>query len=300
MTRRSSWGGICCWDSARVPAGAATRRAGTRSSSKKTSRTDRGEVVKYLETEAQGKDVRLCEIARDVRKDVGAYHRVVCFVCPPTENFPGLRVGGQQVLPHARRRPVVDAIWGILTGSTRTTPGVGEGRAGGHSAGVHEDARPVAELGGGRGLRHEWTRDKGEIGTKAPARISPSSPAGRRATRRREVRPQDAVRGQVRPDHRSGQGGARNWMTMYPADKVSDGQERQNDHDGPGRRTPLAASRPKVYWAAGIASPVSSTSGKNNFKDSYALTWMKNGPAVTSGRFSPRGTSSTGTWPTGS
>ena len=45
----------------------------------------------------------------------------------------------------------------------------------------------------------------------------------------------------------------------------------------PGVDLPLAASRPKVYWAVGNCLTGVVNTSRNSFKDSYALAWMKNG-----------------------
>jgi hypothetical protein len=67
-------------------------------------------------------------------------------------------------------------------------------------------------------------------------------------------------------------------MLMYPS-----GEGYLTARDGkltvtaPGVDLPLAASRPKVYWAVGNCLTGVVNSGRNSFKDSYALAWMKNG-----------------------
>ena len=42
--------------------------------------------------------------------------RYVCFVCPPTENFPDFALVANTFCRTLDEDPYVDAIWGILTG----------------------------------------------------------------------------------------------------------------------------------------------------------------------------------------
>ena len=76
----------------------------------------------------------------------------------------------------------------------------------------------------------------------------------------------------------SGHGGHHNWMLMYPS-----GRGFLTARDGrfavtaPGVDLPLAASRPKVYWAVGNCLTGVVNTGRDSYKNSYALAWMKNG-----------------------
>jgi hypothetical protein len=67
-------------------------------------------------------------------------------------------------------------------------------------------------------------------------------------------------------------------MLMYPRGQgyltAKDGQLTMT---APGVELPLAASRPKVYWAVGNCLTGVVNTNRNSFKNSYALAWMKNG-----------------------
>jgi hypothetical protein len=76
-----------------------------------------GKVVRALEAKYSGKAFAYDKSLDDVRRDVGAYHpRYVCFVCPPTENFPDFALVANTFCRTLDDDPYVDAIWGILTG----------------------------------------------------------------------------------------------------------------------------------------------------------------------------------------
>jgi hypothetical protein len=125
----------------------------------------------------------------------------------------------------------------------------------------------------------EWTRDKGELGTKADGKDFALKSGGPQS----DAEDAKYVHKMLTDDTYdliigSGHGGHHNWMLMYPRGSgyltAKDGQLTMT---APDVKLPLSASKPKVYWAVGNCLTGVVNSGKSNFKDSYALAWMKNG-----------------------
>jgi hypothetical protein len=240
-----------------------------------------GKVVRFLAAKHKGKAFAYDKSPEDVRKDVGAYHpRYVCFVCPPTENFPDFALVANKFCRTLDDDPYVDAIWGILTGFdeehalelAKAEPVVIR-RAFTKTLGAWLNWVPEGDY------VTEWTRDRGELGVKkagedfAVKSGGPTSDAddARYVHKLLSADKFDLIIG-------SGHGGHHNWMLMYPSGKgyltAKDGKLTMA---APGVDLPLAASRPKVYWAVGNCLTGVVNADRNNFKNSYALAWMKNG-----------------------
>jgi len=240
-----------------------------------------GTVVQFLETKHRAKTFAYDKSPEDVRKSVGAYRpRYVCFVCPPTENFPAFAAVANKFCRTLDDDPYVDAIWGILTGFdekhalelAKAEPVVIK-RAFTKTLGPWLDW--VAE----GDYVTEWTRDRGEVGVKkagagfAPKSGGPMSDAddAKYVHKLLAADTFDLIIG-------SGHGGHRDWMLMYPSGKgfltAKDGKLTMT---APGVDLPLTAARPKVYWAVGNCLTGVVNGGRNSFKDSYALAWMRNG-----------------------
>ncbi|QEL19622.1 hypothetical protein [Limnoglobus roseus] len=240
-----------------------------------------GKVVKFLETKHKAKTFAYDKAPEDVRKDVGAYRpRYVCFVCPPTEDFPAFAAVANKFCRTLDDDPYVDAIWGILTGldadhamELATAEPVVIRRAFTKTLGPWLNWVPEGEY------VTEWTRDRGELGAKkvgtdfAVKTGGPTSDADDAKLVHKLLAEDsfDLIIG-------SGHGGHNNWMLMYPSGKgfltAKDGKLAMT---ASGVDLPLAGKRPKVYWAVGNCLTGVVNSGRNNFKDSYALAWMKNG-----------------------
>jgi hypothetical protein len=125
----------------------------------------------------------------------------------------------------------------------------------------------------------EWTRDRGELGGKkagegfAVRSGGPNSDA-------EDARYVHKLLSEDRFDLLigSGHGGHHNWMLMYPRGKgYLTARGGRLTMTAPGVDLPLTASRPKIYWAVGNCLTGVVNAGRNSFKDSYALAWMKNG-----------------------
>ena len=127
-----------------------------------------GKVVRSLEAKYSGKAFAYDKSPEDVRRDVGAYHpRFVCFVCPPTENFPDFALVANTFCRTLDDDPYVDAIWGILTGlderhalELANADPVVIRRAFTKTLGAWLDWVPEGDY------VTEWTRDRGELGVK--------------------------------------------------------------------------------------------------------------------------------------
>jgi hypothetical protein len=127
-----------------------------------------GKVVRFLETKHGAKTFPYDRSPEDVRRDVGAYHpRHVCFVCAPTEDFPAFALVANKFCRALDDDPYVDAIWGILTGFdedhalelARAEPVVIR-RAFTKTLGPWLNWVPEGDY------VTEWTRDRGELGSK--------------------------------------------------------------------------------------------------------------------------------------
>jgi hypothetical protein len=240
-----------------------------------------GKVVRFLETKHKGKIFAYERSPEDVRKEVGAYHpRYVCFVCPPTENFPAFAVVANRFCRALDDDPYVDAIWGILTGfdedhalELASAEPVVIRRAFTKTLGPWLNWVPEGDY------VTEWTRDRGELGTKTPGAEFSAGTGGPTS----DVDDAKYVHRLLAEDKYdliigSGHGGHHNWMLMYPR-----GSGFLTARDGrltltaPGVKLPLGGSRPKVYWAVGNCLTGVVNTDRNSFKDSYALAWMKNG-----------------------
>ncbi len=240
-----------------------------------------GKVVRALEAKHKGKTFVYETSLEEVRKDVGAYHpRYVCFVCQPTEDFPDFALVANRFCRGLDDDPYVDAIWGILTGLDEThalelakSESVIIQRAFTKTLGAWLDWVPAGNY------VTEWTRQRGELGEKRPGEQF-SLRSGGPANDAEDARLVQKLFTEDRFDLiiGSGHGGHHNWMLMYPR-----GNGFLTAHDGqltmtaPGVELPVVASRPKVYWAVGNCLTGVVNSGRNSYKNSYALAWMKNG-----------------------
>lgn len=240
-----------------------------------------GKVVRFLETKHAGKTFAYDKSPEDVRKEVGAYHpRYVCFVCQPTENFPDFALVANKFCRTLDDDPYVDAIWGILTGFdadhaldlAKAEPVVIK-RAFTKTLGPWLNWLPEGDY------VTEWTRDKGELGVKKDGEDfalktgGPTSDSddARYVHKLLAEDKFDLIIG-------SGHGGHHNWMLMYPRGVgYLTAKGGRLTMTAPGVELPLAASRPKVYWAVGNCLTGVVNKDKNSFQDSYALAWMKNG-----------------------
>ncbi|WP_169976685.1 hypothetical protein [Tautonia rosea] len=240
-----------------------------------------GEVVRALEGKHKGEVFVYGRSPEEVRKEVGAYQpRYVCFVCKPTENFPEFALKANAFCRSLDDDPYVDAIWGILTGFdeqhalelVRAEP-VRIRRAFTKTLGTWLDWVPEGNY------VTEWTRDRGELGEKSagePFSITSGGPTS-------DAEDARYVHGLLSDDSYdliigSGHGGHHNWMLMYPrGDGYLTARDGQFTMTAPGVEMPFSATRPKVYWAVGNCLTGVVNSGRNNYTDSYALTWMKNG-----------------------
>lgn len=240
-----------------------------------------GKVVKALETKHKAKTFAYDKTIEDVRKQVGEYHpRYVCFVCPPTENFPDFALAANKFCRTLDDDPYVDAIWGILTGFDEE-----------HALELAK-AEPVVikraftkTLGGWLNwvpegdYVTEWTKDRGELGEKASGKEFATKKGGPTS----DAEDAKYVHKLLAEDKSdliigSGHGGHHNWMLMYPSGKgyltAKDGKLTMT---APDVELPLSASRPKVYWAVGNCLTGVVNKDRASFKNSYALAWMKNG-----------------------
>jgi hypothetical protein len=240
-----------------------------------------GRVVRFLEQKHAARTFAYQATLDDVRKEVGAFHpRWVCFVCPPTESFPDFALAANRFCRQLDDDPYVDAIWGILTGwdpdhaleLARSGPVVIR-RAFTKTQGDWLNWVPEGDY------VTEWTRDRGEVGTKVPGRDFALAQGGPTSD------PDDARRvHRLLAEDRydlligSGHGSHNSWMLMYPR-----GQGFLVSRDGglvvkaPDVELPLAASRPKVYWAVGNCLTGVVNHGRSSYRDSYALAWMRHG-----------------------
>ena len=183
-----------------------------------------GKVVRFLEAKYKGKTFAYDKSPEDVRKDVGAYHpRYVCFVCPPTENFPDFALVANKFCRTLDDDPYVDAIWGILTGFdedhalelVKAEPVVIR-RAFTKTLGAWLNWVPEGDY------VTEWTRDRGELGVKkagedfAVKSGGPTSDAddARYVHKLLSGDKFDLIIG-------SGHGGHHNWMLMYPRGRAT-------------------------------------------------------------------------------
>jgi hypothetical protein len=240
-----------------------------------------GQVARFLEQKHGGKTFTYDKSPDEVRKAVGAFHpRWVCFVCPPTESFPDFALAANRFCRELDDDPYADAIWGILTGFDP-----------GHALELAKAEPVVIRRAFTKTLGNwlnwvpegdyvtEWTRDRGELGTKAPGQDFTLGKGGpmsdpddaRHIHKLLAADPYDLLIG-------SGHGNHNQWMLMYPR-----GQGFLVSRDGkltvraPDVELPLTAARPKVYWAVGNCLTGVVNQGRASYRDSYALAWMRNG-----------------------
>ena len=240
-----------------------------------------GKVAQFLQSKYKGKTFAYETSPDEVRQSVGTYHpRYVCFVCPPTENFPDFAIVANKFCCSLDDDPYVDAIWGILTGFddnhalelVKSEPVVIK-RAFTKTLGNWLNWVPEGEY------VTEWTRDRGELGEKNRDKDFSLTSGGPKS----DAEDSRYVHKLLSDDKfdliiGSGHGGHHNWMLMYPSGRgfltAKDGQLTMT---APGVSMPLTASRPKIYWAVGNCLTGVVNTRRNSFKDSYALAWMKNG-----------------------
>lgn len=238
-------------------------------------------VVQFLETKHKAKTFAYDKSPEEVRKEVGVYRpRYVCFVCRPTENFPDFALVANRFCRGLDDDPYVDAIWGILTGFdenhalelAQAKPVVIR-RAFTKTLGAWLNWVPEGDY------VTEWTRDRGELGMKKPEGDfsvksgGPTSDADDAKYVHKLLSEDkfDLIIG-------SGHGGHHNWMLMYPRGSgYLTAKNGKLTMTATGVELPLVAKRPKVYWAVGNCLTGVVNSGRNSFKDSYALAWMQNG-----------------------
>jgi hypothetical protein len=240
-----------------------------------------GRVVHFLEQKHTAKTFTYRTSLEEVRTAVGAFHpRWVCFVCPPTESFPDFALLANRFCRELDEDPYVDAIWGILTGWDAD-----------HALELAQSEPIVIRRAFTKTLGNwlnwvpegdyvtEWTKDRGEMGTKASGRDfvlgkgGPTSDAddARLIHKLLAEDPFDLLIG-------SGHGNHNAWMLMYPR-----GEGRLVSREGkltvraPDVELSLAARRPKVYWAVGNCLTGVVNQGRASYRDSYALAWMHNG-----------------------
>ncbi|MDY3560556.1 hypothetical protein R5W23_001791 [Gemmata sp. JC673] len=240
-----------------------------------------GKVVKYLETKHQARTFTYDKSPDDARKSVGAFHpRYVCFVCPPTENFPAFAVIANKFCRTLDDDPYVDAVWGILTGFdeehalelAKSEPVVIR-RAFTKTLGPWLNWVPEGDY------VTEWTRDRGELGVKKTGAEFALKSGGPKS----DADDAKYVHQLLSEDTfdliiGSGHGGHHNWMLMYPSGKgFLTAKGGTLTMTAPGVDLPLSAKRPKVYWAVGNCLTGVVNAGRNSYKDSYALAWMKSG-----------------------
>jgi len=200
------------------------------------------QAVAALQQRYSGQVFTFRTAAAEVRSAVAQYKpRYVCFVCEPTENFPEFVLEANRFCRELDSDPYVDAIWGILTGLdeqhavqlARAEPIVVR------RAFTKTQADWLDWIAEGEYVT-EWTRDRGEVGTKHPKQQVQMLSGG------------------------SGSG----FLTA---------KEGALTMTAPGVSLPLQASHPKLYWAVGNCLTGEVNSPQNSFRNSYALAWMKNG-----------------------
>jgi hypothetical protein len=240
-----------------------------------------GQVVQFLGQKHKARAFTYQTSLDEVRTDVGAFHpRWVCFVCPPTESFPDFVLAANRFCRELDDDPYVDAVWGILTGwdpdhaleLARSEPVVIR-RAFTKTLGGWLNWVPEGEY------VTEWTRDRGEVGTKTPGKDFALGTGGPASD------PEDArlIHKLLAEDSfdlliGSGHGSHNSWMLMYPRG-VGFLTSRQGKLTvrAPEVELPLVAKRPKVYWAVGNCLTGVVNQGRSSYQDSYALAWMRNG-----------------------
>jgi hypothetical protein len=240
-----------------------------------------GKVVRFLEQKHAAKTFTYATSLEEARKDVGAYHpRWVCFVCPPTESFPDFVLAANRFCRQLDDDPYVDAIWGILTGwdadhaleLARSEPIIIR-RAFTKTLGNWLNWVPEGDY------VTEWTRDRGEVGTKVPGKDFALGQGGPGSD------PDDArfIHKLLAEDRfdlliGSGHGSHNSWMLMYPRGVgLLVSREGRLTVRAPDVELPLTATRPKVYWAVGNCLTGVVNQGRSSYRDSYALAWMRNG-----------------------
>lgn len=240
-----------------------------------------GPVVKALESKHQGRSFVYSESVAEVNPQVAEYApRYVCFVCPPTENFPDFVVQANKICRMIDSDPYVDAIWGILTGyderhalSLIDSDPIMVKRAFTKTQGIWLDWGREGDY------VTEWTRDRGEIGVKkadAAFQITSGGPGDDVEDSRyvHEKLSQDAYDLIIG----SGHGDHNQWMLMFPRGSgFLLAIDKKLTVQSPGGELPLEMSHPKLYWAVGNCLTGVVNSPGANYRDSYALAWMNQG-----------------------
>ena len=239
------------------------------------------QAVAALQQRYSGQVFTFRTAAAEVRSAVAQYKpRYVCFVCEPTENFPEFVLEANRFCRELDSDPYVDAIWGILTGLdeqhavqlARAEPVVVR------RAFTKTQADWLDWIAEGEYVT-EWTRDRGEVGTKHPKQQVQMLSGGPKS----DADDLKHVHGMLSRDDfdliiGSGHGGQHNWMLMYPSGSgFLTAKEGALTMTAPGVSLPLQASHPKLYWAVGNCLTGEVNSPQNSFRNSYALAWMKNG-----------------------
>jgi hypothetical protein len=240
-----------------------------------------GKVVEFLAQKHAGKAFTYKSSVNEVRKEVGAYHpRWVCFVCPPTESFPEFTLAANRFCRSLNDDPYVGAIWGILTGwdadhaleIAKAEPIVIR-RAFTKTLGSWLNWVPEGDY------VTEMASERGALGTKAPGKEIVSSKGGP-ANDADDAR---LVQKLFNDDNfdliiGSGHGGHNDWLLMYPRGTAKlVAAEGKLAMKGPDLDLPVAGSHPKVYWAVGNCLTGVVNQGRNSYRNSYALAWMRNG-----------------------
>jgi hypothetical protein len=239
------------------------------------------QVVGALQDRYDGQVFTFDKAPEELLQTVARYKpRYACFVCEPTENFPEFVLEANRFCRELDADPYVDAIWGILTGldeqqalqMARSEPVIVR------RAFTKTQADWLDWVAEGEYVT-EWTRDRGEVGTKHPGETLRLQDGGPQS----DADDLKHVHSLLSRDNfdliiGSGHGGQHNWMLMYPSGSgfltAGDGALTMT---APGVSLPLRASRPKLYWAVGNCLTGEVNSPRNSFRNSYALAWMKNG-----------------------
>lgn len=239
------------------------------------------QVVVALQDRYQGQVFTFGKSPGEVLSAVAQYKpRYVCFVCEPTEDFPSFVLEANRFCREIDSDPYVDAIWGILTGLdeqhalqlAKAEPVVVR------RAFTKTQADWLNWVAEGEYVT-EWTRDRGELGTKRPKQQVQLLSGGPES----DADDLKHVHGLLSADDfdliiGSGHGGQHNWMLMYPSGAgFLTAKNGTLTMTAPGVSLPLQSSHPKLYWAVGNCLTGEVNSPQNSFRNSYALAWMKNG-----------------------
>ncbi|MEE2713995.1 MAG: hypothetical protein VX913_14595 [Planctomycetota bacterium] len=238
-------------------------------------------VIDALKKKHRATVFQYSEGISETRESVGRYRpRYVCFVCPPTEDFPSFVASANRLCRTLDQDPYADAIWGILTGASAK-----------HALEVLQ-SDPVA-------IRKAYTKTlgkwmnwvsegqfvtefqsrRGEQGKKLPGKdlvVTHDGPQSDEDDARRVAATLtedafDLIIG-------SGHGNHDRWMLMYPRGSAflvsRDGKLTVHGKD---IQLPVENAHPKVYWAVGNCLTGVINDGRNSHRHSYALAWMRNG-----------------------